>query len=409
MAMSGELGRVRSVACRDIARALLYAMTCVSAFGCETVRVRPELDEAVAVAPAPPPTEAPAEPPAHPITSASLGLVHGCAVSEGAVSCWGTNDRGVVNGGREIATLGPTRLALERVVKVAVADSYSCAVHEDGTVTCWGLGPGYPSFLRDAAGAASKVPLEHIVSLSAGKTHLCGVTTEEGVRCLGVNDSGQRADDRYLYTERHRPNDVELASIVEVAAGRDFTCARDAGGAVHCFGANYGGQLGDGGDRRRARPARVRGIDDAIDIATSFEATLACALRRRGDIVCWGTHGIGRAGEGRTLVGREPVALPALDRVGSIAVGLFEVYAVLEDGTVRRYAQNLGEGDSFFGPPEPMMGLEGVLEVVVGPTSTCARTEAGALECWGMNDQGQLGDGTREAREGRVTVEVGDG
>jgi alpha-tubulin suppressor-like RCC1 family protein len=375
--------------------------------GCTEVRVRPVL-EAERDAPPAVDTAPPAAPPAHPVTSVALGLGHGCAVSEGSAWCWGTNDRAVVSGDRGLAVLGPTRLPLERVVKVAVADTYSCGVHEDGTVTCWGQGPGYPSFLRNGPGRPAVVPLEGMVSLAAGKNHLCGVTREEGVRCLGQNEFGQRAD-RSLWLDTHRPNDVALSSIVEVVAGRDFSCARDANGAVFCFGANYGGQLGDGGEQRRATPARVHGLDDAIDLATSFEATLACALRRGGDVVCWGTHGIGRAGDGRTLVGREPVALPALDHVASIAVGLFEVYAVLESGEVYRYAQNLGEGDSFFGAPVAIEGLAGVLEVVVGPTSTCARTEAGVLSCWGMNDLGQLGDGTSDPREGRVIVEAGDG
>lgn len=43
-------------------------------------------------------------------------------------------------------------------------------------------------------------------------------------------------------------------------------------------------------------------------------------------------------------------------------------------------------------------GTARAVQVAVGPRHTCARMGDGSLRCWGQNDYGQLGDGTREAR-----------
>jgi alpha-tubulin suppressor-like RCC1 family protein len=43
-------------------------------------------------------------------------------------------------------------------------------------------------------------------------------------------------------------------------------------------------------------------------------------------------------------------------------------------------------------------GLTGVSSLAVGPLHACAATQSGGLHCWGLNDVGQLGDGTKTAR-----------
>ena len=49
--------------------------------------------------------------------------------------------------------------------------------------------------------------------------------------------------------------------------------------------------------------------------------------------------------------------------------------------------------------------LDKILEIAVGANHSCARLESGRVKCWGMNDRGQLGDGTLINRTQPVDVQ----
>jgi len=72
----------------------------------------------------------------------------------------------------------------------------------------------------------------------------------------------------------------------------------------------------------------------------------------------------------------------------SLDVGDFDSCGVTTGGT---YCWGSRASDSV---PEPMASGLGLVEISAGRFHTCGRTSAGALYCWGLNDQGQLGNGT---------------
>lgn len=82
------------------------------------------------------------------------------------------------------------------------------------------------------------------------------------------------------------PTPTAPARVVAAAVAGDHTCAVVDDGSVWCWGENASGCLGDGTTAERRTPVRVRGVDDAVDVAVS--EGLTCAARRTGQVACWG-------------------------------------------------------------------------------------------------------------------------
>jgi alpha-tubulin suppressor-like RCC1 family protein len=89
--------------------------------------------------------------------------------------------------------------------------------------------------------------------------------------------------------------------------------------------------------------------------------------------------------------------------VVDLSSGRWHTCVVLRDNTVRCWGWNndgqLGDGTrSGHDAPIVVQGLRDVAEVRAAWDFTCARARDGAVHCWGENDYGQLGDGDRHAR-----------
>jgi alpha-tubulin suppressor-like RCC1 family protein len=80
-----------------------------------------------------------------------------------------------------------------------------------------------------------------------------------------------------------------------------------------CWGENGSGQLGNGSVDRHDRagvpctPTRVVGIADAVQVAVGGDHT--CALRRSGQVSCWGSNKEGQIGDGSRTDHATPVAI----------------------------------------------------------------------------------------------------
>ncbi len=183
-------------------------------------------------------------------------------------------------------------------------------------------------------------------------------------------------------------SEVPPERIVEIAAGAMHTCALRAGGSVDCWGNNQHGQLGVERLAQAWIPARVPGVEDAVQIAAGWGLT--CVRRREGAVRCWGSVHKGR----RHAPGEVAGIAGAID----LAVGLDRVCAVLSDGGV---ACKLLDDDA---PAARVAGIGGAKQVAAGARHTCALLGDRTVRCWGKNDVGQLGDGTRNAASAPARV-----
>ena len=119
-----------------------------------------------------------------------------------------------------------------------------------------------------------------------------------------------------------------------------------------------------------------------------------------GEVKCWGRNGGGEVGDGTTRDRGAPVAVVGMtDKAVLVSAGARHVCALTVAGRVKCWGVNnngqLGDGTTTSRPTAAdVLGLDHVQAISSGLRHTCALTTGGGVKCWGDNDLGQLGDGT---------------
>jgi alpha-tubulin suppressor-like RCC1 family protein len=141
---------------------------------------------------------------------------------------------------------------------------------------------------------------------------------------------------------------------IGVAASGGHACALLVTGAVDCWGNNAAGQLGDGTQTTRLVPVAVKGISEALAVAVDPRG-YSCTALRSGAVYCWGHNPKDQLGDGRQPEG-----------------SLLPVRA---------------------------LNITDAVSVTTAMGHACALLATGGADCWGYDDYGQLGRGTRRPPE----------
>ena len=260
-------------------------------------------------------------------TAISAGGAHTCALlDDGGVRCWGFGDDGRLGlGNRDSVgddeapgSVAPVSLG-QKATAISTGANDSCAILQDGSVRCWGLGSngqlGYGN--STTIGQSATAPADAgPVSLGAGRTakaisagsgHTCALLDDGSVRCWGFGGNG-----RLGYGNTRSIGDNELPSSVDpvnlgrpataVSAGDSHSCAILDDGTVRCWGFARDGRLGSGnandiGDDEV--PAAVAPVDLGVGrraVAISAGGRHTCTLLDDATIRCWGSAAHGRLG-----------------------------------------------------------------------------------------------------------------
>ena len=309
--------------------------------------------------------------------SIALGGSHSCALlTDGKVMCWGYNSKGQLGDGTTSARIFPVEVSgITTATGIAVGSEHSCAVLADGKVMCWGSNSedqirGSREYPWSNTAPDSTTPIEvsgipTAMGISLGNSHSCALLTDGKVMCWGKNDDNLLGGETQYYDENYNTlyrSVVEVPGITTataIALGQFHSCALLAEGKVKCWGRNYYYQLGTGSHGGNG-PSEVSGITTATGI--SLGTTHSCALLTDGRVMCWGRN--------TANYGQSP-------------------YGLLGD---------IGFTSSQSLTPLEATGISTAIDISLGGEHSCAVMADDKVMCWGMNDWGQLGDGTTTNR-----------
>lgn len=382
-----------------------------------------------------------------------VGYAHTCALSNGEVFCWGSNNSNQLGIGTSSLTevSYPVSVASvsggfqnSGVTDLMVGDYTSCAI-KGGSLYCWGynqygqIGDGTttaaasPVKIPDVAGGFTNSNIEKV---AVGTTHICAVrgTTStaadanDRIYCWGLS-MGKRLghtttatigaiDTPKLVAASNGFLNDGTKAISGIALTDSGACAIE-GGVVYCWGTGSG-ELGPAPSGNSATvwdylatpiaSGEISGGNTSIEkIDANFRH--ACVLKA-GIIYCWGENSTGMLGGASPTVRGTAVKIADVASVftntgvTSMAVGNKNVCVVkgavlfcwgsrndgmLMDGSVGQVSGNVTSATKMEDGEMTNSGLEvGADAVSISYSSGCV-TKSAKIFCWGKDNQGSLG------------------
>ncbi len=300
-----------------------------------------------------------------------------------------------------------------RATRVAGGEEHTCALDQFGQAWCWGsrtagaLGDGALSGMALQPVAVDMPPGVTFSELCAGVNFSCALDAAGAAWCWGSNSSGQ------LGTGDPWGASIPMAvamtpgvSFVAIGCGNYHTCALDSVGRISCWGSNAYGTLGDGTQVAKDTP-------QLLTVPSTFTHLTVgphhnCAITDTGDLFCWGynnSHQITHENTGPVLT---PEHVETPDSRAALAVDAgWSFTCVALDGSNNLYCKGynmngqLGNGTTVSPQLTFTMTVmpSGTVtaDVTAGDAFACARTSAGAVHCWGVDQEGQTGDGSPDS------------
>lgn len=332
--------------------------------------------------------------------SVATGRDFACALTaRGVAYCWGANGSSPALGNG--TTTG--RPGVKRVIgglifsSLTAGGEHSCGITAEGTAYCWGsniwgeLGNG-------SQDNQSYVPIMvsgnlKFLSLSAGGFTTCGVTVEREGYCWGSQNRHERAPVLV-------PGGTGLSSL---AVGSTRICGSGKNGTTYCWVIE---PVGKSYSSPEVVSAEIRLATLSLD---SSESSVNCGMTTSGAAYCWGKNDHGELGNGRG--GDETTSANDSDRPVLVSGGLnFKLLTVgyafacgiTRNGPTYCWGLNdlgqLGNGTrENSNVPVPVRGGLGFVSLSAGPNFTCGVVSGGTLYCWGDNESSQLGNGSQAA------------
>ena len=270
--------------------------------------------------------------------------------------------------------------------------------------------------------------------VSVTHTHAAAVSRDGKLRCWGSNWKGELGiGRRNLMAERIEAEITSLPVVKAVAAVSNGTVALLQNGTVWVWGFQYlKGSVMDPpvvslqSPAYRATftmgvPTQIKGLDNVMAIA-SYGGFLNLALKADGTVWAWFSSLSGVEAKWDEYLGytehfhisdNTPYQVMGLSNIVSIVAGLGHGLALDRDGYVWCFGENthgqlgrqMGQAPPHYEyRPLKLQGVDNVVAIAAGYLHSLAVSRDGTVWAWGINERGQLGDGTFINRYGPVQV-----
>ena len=324
-------------------------------------------------------------------------------------------------------TVTDTRL-VTGVVNVDLGDLAGCALDRWGRHHCWGWGWGmtWGNYNIGVPAVNAFHPTSGLADIAHGEWHVCALTRRGDVFCGGNNiNYGMLGIDNPSVLSSPELVRVSSAAMVSstVALASDYmhTCALLRDAQAMCWGLNGDGELGDGTLTTRHAPVAVvvQGMPGGphgavVDLALGERRS--CALLADGAVACWGDDSYNWLGVlTYTVTGNDAKIVTP-----SLVLNQYLTATALSASDLRQCLRGVTGAVACWGDaggfdarqyPWPVIGFEtgGAQDIAADGTASgglacIARSPTegnpnGGVVCWGQNDMGQLGDGSRIDRD----------
>lgn len=309
--------------------------------------------------------------------------------TDGAAHCWGNNDVGQLGDGTTTDRLVPTRVAVDAAfTELGAGTATSCGITRDGRLYCWGavgvvalgvrLGQVAIPFMRQPTEIPLPAAKKPVRLIADGTGDPC-VIADDGVAYCWI-DRGGRLVVSDVTPPDHRFKTVTLAGLTRkcgIAEGDVLRCWTFESGRLELSLEAMSG--------RNPPPVgstyRIEDIMPGTQVTQLVREDGMCALSTSGHAFC-------ARGEELSAMG------PLLLRRQADAI-VFSMLLSPHCGVSIAGEYYCWRGTD--GPSRQAPTLT-FTQISTDGNTNCG-VSGGIIHCWGLNIQGQLGDGTRKSRD----------